>query len=204
MKNDVLCIVAKLDELPKLKEKWGEHICKARKEKIEQLKGEQDKKRSLLAEYLLFEVLSELVPKFMPPCRWETESKGKLILTDYPHLHCNISHDGEYAAVALAAIPVGIDIAHPHAVPSRLAQKIMTAREYSDYCDAVDKQEAFFTCWTRKESYQKLLGEGFYRPMPTFETSDMIYYEGRIEGYFLCISTYKPANVRIKKVGQGG
>lgn len=202
MKNEVLCVVASFDDLPYLKKKWGDRICKARKEKIEQLQGEQDKLRSLLAEYVLFEALAVMVPSFKPPCRWETDSKGKLELIDYPKLSCNLSHDGRYACVALSDKPVGIDIARPHPVPSRLAQKIMTPAEFMEYSKAEDKQDAFFTCWTRKESFQKLLGEGFYRPMVTFETGDKIYYEERIEDYYLCISTHNEANVIRWKVGE--
>ncbi|MDD3401484.1 MAG: 4'-phosphopantetheinyl transferase superfamily protein [Eubacteriales bacterium] len=201
MKNEVLCIVASIDDLPYLKKKWGDKICKARKEKIERLSGELDKQRSLLAEYVLYEALAVMMPSFKPPCRWQADSKGKLELIDYPKLNCNLSHDGKYACVALSDSPVGIDIAKPHPVPSRLAMKIMTPSELEQYSNASDKQEAFFACWTRKESFQKLLGEGFYRPMSTFETADKIFYEERIEDYFLCISTHGEANVIRWKIG---
>lgn len=192
--------MARLEALPKLKAKWGDAICKARKAELGELTSEQQINVSLMEEYLLNEAMFELMPTFRAPCKWESKSMGKLFLTDYPSYHCCLAHSGEWVCIALSTMRVGLSASIMHPVPSRLAKKIMSEREFEQFTASTDKQADFFSCWTRKESYQILLGEGCYRPMPTFETTDKIFFEHTVDGCHLCLATYKTAIVRLKQI----
>jgi 4'-phosphopantetheinyl transferase len=96
---------------------------------------------------------------------FSTTADGKPYLEDHPGLAFNLAHSGHLAAVAVAAgRPVGVDIEeHRHlAGRDRLAQRIMTPSELSDYL-ALDEQSRlprFFSVWARKEALLKAEGTG--------------------------------------------
>lgn len=89
-------------------------------------------------------------------------------------LQFSTSHAGPLLLVALAdALPVGCDIerARPARDLTAIAAACFTAGEASriaKLCE-IDREAAFYDCWTRKEAYLKALGTGLSLPMNSFE-----------------------------------
>ena len=86
---------------------------------------------------------------------------GQPYLLQYPHIHFNISHSGDYVACAVGKEPLGLDIQiHLDRDCRRTARRIMNPAEWSAYEASGFQNEYFYQCWTRKESYLKYTGEG--------------------------------------------
>lgn len=104
-------------------------------------------------------------------------------------LFFNLSHSGNYAVLAEADIPVGVDI-EEMVPPGDWAREALTAQEYKWMLlgkDERDQQERFYRLWTRKESLVKCEGHGFslspgeISTMPVDE-AQLIAYAGKTYG----------------------
>ncbi len=95
---------------------------------------------------------------------------GKPYLAEYPEIHFNISHSGEWAVCALASMPCGVDIQERRSIRSRrMVERTMNAREQRQIQEAEDGTGEFIKLWTYKESCIKLSGEGFHQDMKTLK-----------------------------------
>ena len=93
-------------------------------------------------------------------------------------LNFNVSHSGRLALCAITAErKVGVDIESIR--QSKNMEEIIMSFFSNQEKEAFSvlpehmKQEAFFTCWTRKESYIKALGRGLSYPLHKFSVSIM-------------------------------
>lgn len=122
------------------------------------------------------------------PLQVACEARGKPYILHVPW-HYNLSHSGDYAALAISDAPVGIDIQQMQPYRDSLVQRFFSAEEVAAYeklvsakvrgtssgwLDAVearrrntvvgqlfhDGASLFYTLWCRKEAYGKLLGTG--------------------------------------------
>ena len=95
---------------------------------------------------------------------------GKPYLAAYPEIHFNISHSGDWAVCALAAMPCGVDIQERRPMRSRrMVERTMNAREQRQILEAEDSTAEFIKLWTYKESCIKLSGEGLHQDMKTLK-----------------------------------
>jgi 4'-phosphopantetheinyl transferase len=91
-------------------------------------------------------------------------------------LHFNLSHSGDCALLALTrGREIGVDVerVRPRAELEGIAGRFFAPAEVAALraVSAVEKEQAFFNCWTRKEAYVKACGEGLARPLDRFEVS---------------------------------
>lgn len=120
-------------------------------ERISRLNGD-DKKRTLAGRILLCELVLRLYGR--------TEFDVKISENGKPELDfCffNISHSGKYAVCAVSDRPVGIDIEEMSDFKRR-ERYMLFSKEESDYVNAVQTPERFYTLWTMKEAYIKAIG----------------------------------------------
>lgn len=95
---------------------------------------------------------------------------GKPYLAGYPKIHFNISHSGDWAVCALAAMPCGVDIQERRPISSeRIVERTMNAKEQRQIREAEDSTGEFIRLWTYKESCIKLSGEGLHQDMKTLK-----------------------------------
>lgn len=123
-----------------------------------------DKKLSLGAEILLKHALSKIGihdPLF------SVEKYGKPFLSNYPHIHFNISHSMDYVVCAVSDSPVGVDMEHIQGMDDDVAKHYFSGSEY-EYILKRNKKEAFFELWVLKESYMKMTGLGFHLALDEF------------------------------------
>lgn len=95
--------------------------------------------------------------------------RGKPYFIDSPW-HFSITHTPHYAFCALSATPLGIDAEElDRNIDLRLADKMLSEREFAQYQNAEDPRLALLTFWVLKEAQAKLTGDGL-RGYPSKDT----------------------------------
>jgi 4'-phosphopantetheinyl transferase len=126
--------------------------------------------RSLLGEYL---ELSASDVSF----RYSRFGKPEVSVFDGSlDLRFNLSHCDDMALIALTVgDDVGIDIERVRQMEDidGLAEMCFSERELAAFAAAGkdEKAQAFFNCWTRKESFVKAVGEGLSFPLKQFDVT---------------------------------
>ena len=108
----------------------------------------------------------------LPPIRITERGKPYFPGSDW---HFSISHTKEHAFCVLSDCPVGIDAEElDRKIDLRLADKILSPAERTEYDAAADKRRALLTFWVLKEAAVKLTGEGLrgYPNHTAFSLSD--------------------------------
>ena len=87
-------------------------------------------------------------------------------------IYSNLSHSGEYVALAVGNVPVGIDVEHKSDNDFKVTKRMFTKRD-QDYIfgDMLDAEKRFRDIWTIKESFLKCLGIGISVPLSSFDAS---------------------------------
>lgn len=85
---------------------------------------------------------------------------GKPYLLNYPDVHFNISHSGEYVACAVSDTPVGVDIQKIGEYNLEVAKRVCNEKELEQIENSSDKESGFTKLWTQKEAALKMHGTG--------------------------------------------
>ena len=93
---------------------------------------------------------------------------GKPTLADAAGPHFNVAHSGEWAVIALADQPVGVDVERfrPMASAARLAERWFHPSERRRIAASADALREFFAVWVAKEAALKLVGLGVGESLP--------------------------------------
>ncbi len=126
--------------------------------------------RSLLSRYLCLSAAG---------LRFEYQPNGKPELAprqNQRRLRFNVSHSASLALIAVSAVHnLGIDIEQIccDVDVAALAKGFFSTREQAVLRDLPDRLrvEAFFACWTRKESFLKATGDGLSFPLADFSVT---------------------------------
>lgn len=160
------------------------------------------------------------------PLQAACEARGKPYILHVPW-HYNLSHSGDYAALAISDAPVGIDIQQMRPYRDSLVKRFFSDEEAAAYeklvCaetrdqgtpggpNAVEVRRGdtagaalFYTLWCRKEAYGKLLGTGLTEKVLKCNMLGDIHarlYESReLSGYRICVcagATINPCSAEI-------
>ena len=128
-----------------------ELVTPARKKQIEKYVRLEDKARSLAAGLLMRHV-----------CGVTDDAQifyGKDCKPYTKNMKFNISHSGDYVALAVAESEVGVDIEKIRGYSEKVAARCFTADEL-EWMGRRGTCESFFRLWTAKESLMKALGLG--------------------------------------------
>ncbi len=108
---------------------------------------------------------------------------GKPYFSDREDIFFNISHSGDFVAVAVGECSLGIDIQVVRSVRERMIDKLCNNDEKQFISNCFDKDKAFIILWSLKESYIKAIGKGM-----SFSMSDinfkLEYFKDEAEGGF--------------------
>lgn len=139
---------------------------------------EVHRRRFVAARGLLREALAAELGIEPKAVRFEYGPRGKpsLVRGLDPELRFNVSHSQDRAVFALArGLELGVDI---EAVREDIEHAAIASRFFSPMERAAllalpepARAAAFFTIWTRKEAYVKLLGGGLAIPLDSFEVN---------------------------------
>jgi len=143
-----------------------------RLEKVEKMQQEVNRQQSIAAGLLLEYGLREygLSGKDMAV---GTNADGKPYLLERTDIHYNLSHSGDYVALAMSDMAVGIDIEKLRIGKNPLAKRFFAEEEYQ-YLEQAWSDDAFTRMWTRKESVIKACGIGMRMPLDGFSTVDEV------------------------------
>ena len=134
-----------------------------------------DRRRFVLAHAALRLVLARCLDTDPTAVRYEHGHHGKPRLRPgLPSLEFNLSHSGDLVVLAVARDrSVGVDVEQMRYMPDALtiADTHFSAaeREGLRSLSPVERQAAFFRCWTRKEAMVKAVGEGLGRALGSFD-----------------------------------
>lgn len=84
---------------------------------------------------------------------------GKPFFTDCP-VRFSLSHCPGLVCCALSQFPVGVDVECSRPISKRLMERVCTDEEYAWLLSQPDRNAAFLSLWTLKESVMKLSGQG--------------------------------------------
>lgn len=117
---------------------------------------------------------------------------GKPYLLDYPHVHFNISHSGQYVACAVCERPVGLDIQVIKPYDPDAARLVCTAEELQQIETSADSSIEFTKIWTRKEAWLKMFGCGLMKKSELFKSPPPSKVQTvRYENAFLSITCFQ-------------
>ena len=102
----------------------------------------------------------------------------------------NVSHAGDYVVGVLSDCEVGCDIEKNANAPLEVAEHYFYHSELAYIKAAKNKDKAFFTLWTLKESYMKMTGRGMSLPLDSFEVVPTA------DGFVLGKSSERPCFLR--------
>ena len=157
-----------------------------RRQKVESLKKEEDKVRSVVAFLLLERALQDL--GISPVPEFAYEEFGKPYLPGYP-VHFSLSHTKNAVACAVSGCPIGVDVQEKMEYSSRLADKICSDAECTALENAKDKDLALTTLWTKKEALAKCSGKGLGEKFSSLEEGVFTLH---CPGYCLSVTEENP------------
>lgn len=138
---------------------------------------ERDRRRFATARGLLRQILGDATGIAPARLAFRYGTRGKPSLADAPGApDFNVSHSGGLAAFALSrAGEVGVDIEQERPMPdlAAIAERFFSPRESAVLAGLAEAERvpAFFRCWTRKEAFIKLTGEGLSRALDAFDVA---------------------------------
>lgn len=115
--------------------------------------------QSILADLLKRDYRIEETPEIL------RDEMGKPHFKDCP-LHFNVSHSGEYLAIAVSENFVGIDIQEPKKIKDGMYRKVVQPQEAEFIGE--ERQKDFLRLWSLKESFVKAEGKGLRIPLKDY------------------------------------
>lgn len=130
-----------------------------------------------------------------------TKDNGKPALQN-DEIFFNISHSRDTLVIAVADVPVGVDIEFDRKISQHLREYCLSDEELAS---VPDNALAFLRIWTAKESYLKLYGTGLRQPMREFSVLDdrfaatnlppAVFTRIERDGFTLCVATEKQEDI---------
>jgi len=148
-------------------------------ERAERFHFQRHRSHFIAARGLLRVILGRYLKTEPRRLRFQYGPKGKPELagdTSRRALRFNVSHSHGLALYAVTHDrEIGIDVERirPDVASEKIAERFFSPREAATLRElpAEVRQQAFYTCWTRKEAYLKAIGEGITLRLDQFEVS---------------------------------
>ena len=178
------------DMTAEIYEKYLGMMDNTRRCRIERKRNHEDRLRSVAAEMLLRQALSEKFGIYEDAVRILNDERGAPYV-DGENIHVSISHSGDYAVCAISDTPVGIDIEKVRPICARVAIGTFSAGEM-EYLDTDGNEFSdgalvrFYEIWTAKEAYSKLDGSGISLKN-TVDTTTLSVRRVHFDGYVVSI-----------------
>lgn len=92
----------------------------------------------------------------------ETTYTGKPVLAHAPNWHLSVSHTGDWVVIAVAQMPVGVDVEYvnPRFIIDDLIPTVLTSSEQRTMTESSNARLLFYELWTKKEALVKATGKG--------------------------------------------
>lgn len=176
-----------------------------RKKKVERIKHEKEKIRSIYAGLLLrYAFIHEGHDvKEWTDIKVLTGEHGKPYFKGIEDFQYSLSHSGDWIVCAVDKYPVGFDIQQIGTLKMNMAKRFYAESEYEKLVgieNEIERTRQFYCMWAAKESLAKLTGIGIgfgvsqyitdesYKQIYDMDTDNKsaIKIYGTIEGYIVC------------------
>lgn len=191
-------------------------VSECERRKINDLRFEKDKCRTLVGKILLLDILKENMhweDKILPELYYN-EYKKPQIINSLNLGYFNISHSEDIVACAYARNgDIGLDVEKIVDVDVNEFKEVLTLDEY--YLLKSGTNTDFFRLWTTKEAIMKAVGKGFFLdprdiPLPSLQENYFnliienmnlhVYSQHLNEDYMLAIAQRVDKNIILKKI----
>jgi 4'-phosphopantetheinyl transferase len=159
-------------------------VAKERQDRVRRFYRWEDSLRALFAELMIRNIILKKTDLSNDEISFSTNEYGKPFLNSADNLYFNLSHSGAWIVCAVDKKPVGIDVEEVAPIDLDISKNYFSKDEHSDLLSKTDKTGYFFTLWTLKESYIKIVGKGLSLPLNSFsirfkDTKEIRIYAGR-------------------------
>lgn len=163
------------------------YISQEQCEKINKMKNDSDKKRSLFAHLLIKKAASEQMKLPFSEIIVKKDVHGKPYICEKENYFFSVSHSDRAVLFSGDFERVGVDIELLRERKIIPTKRFFTENELSK----INSDEDFFKIWTRKEAYSKLIGKGFAAKFSSFDVTDdstgREYYSEKYSEYIFSI-----------------
>ena len=156
-------------------ERLARYLCASERERAARFHFEVDYDRYVAARATLRLQLGAFLDCDPKSLLLQYTSHGKPFI-EQCGIEFNLSHSGDWVLFAFTRCgEIGVDIEHIRPMPDMrdVAKQNFAASEFARWqaTPEQDRKEAFYRCWTRKESFIKAIGEGLSCPLDSFEVA---------------------------------
>ncbi|SMC21813.1 4'-phosphopantetheinyl transferase [Clostridium acidisoli DSM 12555] len=127
-----------------------------------------DRKRGVVSDLLIRYIINRKLNYKIKDIIFKYNNFGKPYLFGSSEFQYNISHSGKYVVCATSNKAIGVDIENIKPIDMSIIKHVFTKNEYNDFENAEKKTETFYSIWTLKESFVKLIGSGLNIPLNSF------------------------------------
>ena len=122
----------------------------------------KDKNRFIICRSLLKVLLAEHLGLQVEKICIDIDANKKPYLASHPSVYFNVTHAGDYALIAIAKTPVGIDIEYINKSFdfTEILSSVFSDTEINHINNSNNKRNSFYQLWTRKEAVVKAIGKG--------------------------------------------
>ena len=122
----------------------------------------KDKNRFIICRAVLKFLLAKQTGLDINKIVLDKHSNKKPYLPSHPSVFFNLTHAGEYAIIAIARDPIGVDIEHVNKDfnYNEIIPSVLKNPEIDEVVNSNDKHRTFYKLWTRKEAIVKATGKG--------------------------------------------
>lgn len=144
-------------------------IPKDRKEKSYRFRFRKDQYRCVYSSVLVQYLISDKVGK-SEKLQFTYNEYGKPYYIGENTIYFNCSHSGDYIVCALSTEEIGVDIERIGEEHFEIARRCFSPEENHVISSKKEnfRRKMFYTYWTLKESYVKLIGKGLSIPFQSF------------------------------------
>jgi 4'-phosphopantetheinyl transferase len=168
-----------LDAIRNEESRWRELLSPDESKRADRFHFDRDRQRFAAARAVLREILAaylEADSKSLNFCYSKKEKPSLGEAHSGSGITFNISHSGGIALFAISrGRDVGVDVEQIKGdiEVEAIGRRFFSAHEQAQLfaLPAEQRVEAFFRCWTRKESYIKATGDGLSLPLSQFDVS---------------------------------
>lgn len=153
--------------------------------RIQRFYREEDRVRGLIADILARRCIIRETGLENHQIEFYTNEYDKPFLKGRDDFQFNLSHSGIWVVGVVDKQPIGIDIERIQPIDLDISANYFSPDEHQDLMAQEDKFAYFFTLWSLKESYIKIVGKGLSLPLNSFS-----------------IKFFSPDDIRIKAEGR--